>query len=591
MSQTQVLITGGTGFIGSRLALKCLEQGYGVRVYGQVNTPAEEDNKQAIEKAGAELILGPITDKEKLFDITKGVDVVYHLAAAQHEANVPDQLFWDVNVEGTRNILEASVEANVKKFVHGSTIGVYGILDGVIDETSPCNPENIYGVTKLEGEKLVLSYNDKLPTTIVRICETYGPGDRRLLKLFKAIDKKAFFMIGAGRNLHHLIYIDDLIKGFFLAAESDKATGKIFLLADEKPITTNEMVETIAGNLKCSIPKLRAPLFPFMVLAIIMESILKPLGIQPPLHRRRMDFFKKSFSLSTTNASELLGFKPDYSFDRGVAETAKWYKQKGYLGGQPNKISMNAQRSFAKLETNFKLTAEFEPFDTFWEAPKNIEKGYNSFSKFYERNYLKYLPSDKNVRVLAISCGPGYFVNLLNSKGYHDVMGIDSDPQKVQYALDRKLNCRAAHAFDFLTTNETPFDVIFVEQEINHLTKLEILQLLDLCKKNLSRNGMLLVHSLNGANPITGPEALAQNFDHYNTFTEYSLKQMLQHAEFDDIQVFPLKLYIFYENPLNYIGMALDAVLNLVFRISFIFYGKSNKIFSKKLAAIGKKGM
>ena len=169
------------------------------------------------------------------------------------------------------------------------------------------------------------------------------------------------------------------------------------------------------------------------------------------------------------------------------------------------------------------------------------------------------------------------------------MLGIDSDPDKVQYAINRNLNCETAHAFDFLNENETPFDVIFVEQEINHLTKDEILQFIELCWKNLNDSGSLIIHSLNGANPITGPEALAQNFDHYNTFTEYSLKQILKHAKFKNIKVFPLKLYIFYENPLNYIGMALDAVLNFVFRISFIFYGKSNKIFSKKIAAVCRK--
>ncbi len=100
---------------------------------------------------------------------------------------------------------------------------------------------------------------------------------------------------------------------------------------------------------------------------------------------------------------------------------------------------------------------------------------------------------------------------------------------------------------------------------------------------------MLFLHSLNGANPITGGEALSQNFNHFNTFTEYSLRQILGYTGFEEIKVFPLKLYIFYENPLNYIGLFLDALLNLFFRLSFIFYGKANKIFGKKIAAIAEK--
>jgi nucleoside-diphosphate-sugar epimerase len=328
----KVLITGGTGFIGSRLALKCLEKGDSVRVLGQENNPAEVENKQLIETKGTEVILGSITDRERIFEILQGVDVVYHLAAAQHEANVPDQVFRDVNVTGTKNILEASVNSGVKCFVHGSTIGVYGsTLEGNVDEQSSLKPDNIYGITKLEGEKLVLSFCEELPVIIIRISETYGPGDRRLLKLFKAIKKNLFFMIGSGENIHHLIYIDDLIQGLFLAATTKEAVGNVFVLAGKEPMTTTEMVRAIAQELGSSVPKFRAPLFPFLILAIMMEKVLGPLGIQPPLHRRRMDFFKKSFLFSQEKSLKTLGFVPQFSFRQGVSETARWYTQMGYL--------------------------------------------------------------------------------------------------------------------------------------------------------------------------------------------------------------------------------------------------------------------
>lgn len=327
-----VFISGGTGFIGSQLALKCLAKGDTVKVLGQENNPAEAENKQLIEAKGAEVILASVTDRERLFELVQGIDLVYHLAAAQHEANVPDQVFWDVNVTGTKNILEASVSAGVKRFVHGSTIGVYGsTLEGNVDEQSPLKPDNIYGITKLEGEKLVLSFRQKLPVVIIRISETYGPGDRRLLKLFKAIKKNLFFMIGNGENIHHLIYIDDLIEGLFLAATSKEATGNIFVLAGKETLTTTEMVRAIAQELGTRVPKFRAPLFPFLLLAIMMEKVLRPLGIQPPLHRRRLDFFKKSFLFSQEKSLKTLGFVPQFSFRQGVSETARWYTGMSYL--------------------------------------------------------------------------------------------------------------------------------------------------------------------------------------------------------------------------------------------------------------------
>jgi hypothetical protein len=112
---------------------------------------------------------------------------------------------------------------------------------------------------------------------------------------------------------------------------------------------------------------------------------------------------------------------------------------------------------------------------------------------------------------------------------------------------------------------------------------------LTLCGSSLKRDGTLIVHGLNGANPVTGAEALAQNFDHYNTFTEYTLRQVLLYTGFREIRVIPLKLYVFYKNPLNYLLIFLDAVYTLFFRFSFMLYGKSNRIFTKKIAAICKK--
>lgn len=328
----KVLITGGTGFIGSRLALKCLDGGDDVRVLGRANNSREAQNAKLLEEKGAEVELCSVTDRERLLELLKGIDVVYHLAAAQHEANVPDRVFWDVNVTGTRNMVEAALEAGVKRFVHGSTIGVYGAsLDGRINEWSPLRPNNIYGVTKLEGEKVVRSFQEQLPVTIIRISETYGPGDLRLLKLFKGIKKGIFFIIGKGENLHHLLYIDDLLDGLSLAATSPSAVGNVFVLAGKEALTTNDMTATIAEQLGKKVPAFHSPLFIFMTLAFIMEGVFRPLRIQPPLHRRRMDFFRKSFVFSQENASETLGFEPKVGFGQGVMKTVRWYEDMGYL--------------------------------------------------------------------------------------------------------------------------------------------------------------------------------------------------------------------------------------------------------------------
>jgi len=261
----RVLITGGTGFIGSRLAYRCKQRGDEVVILAQVNTPAEKQNVEELEKQGCTVVIGGVTDKERVEEAVVNCDVVFHLAAAQHEANVADQHFWNVNVEGTRNLLDASVKANVKRFVHGSTIGVYGVdMQGELNENSDQNPDNIYGKTKKAGEELVLSFKDKLPVSIIRISETYGPGDRRLLKLYKGINKRTFFIIGSGQNKHQLIFVDDLIDGMFQAAEKDSALGEIFVLAGDEILSTNEMVDIIANVLKVKKVAIRAPMWPFI---------------------------------------------------------------------------------------------------------------------------------------------------------------------------------------------------------------------------------------------------------------------------------------------------------------------------------------
>ena len=217
------------------------------------------------------------------------------------------------------------------------------------------------------------------------------------------------------------------------------------------------------------------------------------------------------------------------------------------------------------------LTARIEPFDSFWEAPEDIASGYDRFGKFYAYNYLPHLPADRDARVLVISCGPGYFVGLLLERGYRNVIGIDSFPDKIAWAKERDLPCRVARVFSFLRASTEPWDAIVAEQELNHLTKTEIL------------------HAINGASPLTGSESRAGNFDHYCSFTEYSFRQVLEHTGFTDIRVFPLNLYVFWRNPLNYVAWLIDRLNSAFFAFQFKLVGKSARIFTKKLGAAGRR--
>ena len=235
---------------------------------------------------------------------------------------------------------------------------------------------------------------------------------------------------------------------------------------------------------------------------------------------------------------------------------------------------------------NVALRARLEPFDSYWQAPDNVEAGYSSFYTYYKSNYLPFMPEDRDALILIVSCGPGYLVNTLNKHGYHNVTGIDSDLDKIAHATAHGLNCSTAEAFPYLAGKADTYDVIVPEQELNHLTLEEQLKFLHLCKASLRPGGFVMVYGLNGANPMVGSENLSHNIDHFNTFTEYSLTQILELAGFERVTTLPLKLYVFWKNPLNYVGLAVTSTYELYCRIMFKLYGKNVRILSKKLAAI-----
>jgi SAM-dependent methyltransferase len=235
------------------------------------------------------------------------------------------------------------------------------------------------------------------------------------------------------------------------------------------------------------------------------------------------------------------------------------------------------------------LSARLEPFDSFWQGPKDVEKGYRSWNSYYRANVLPRIPAERSAKILCISAGPGYLVNVLRNVGYTEVRGIDSDPEKVRHAEQRGLPVRTAEAFPYLEEHPGEHDVIVAEQELNHLTKDETLEFLELTHGSLRPGGTVVVYSLNGANPITGPDSMAINIDHFHTLTENSLREALELAGFEAIRPFPLKLYVFWTNPLNYVGLVATGLLHLGFRCLFILYGKSNKIWTKKLGASGRK--
>jgi dihydroflavonol-4-reductase len=328
----RIFLTGGSGFIGSRLAPLAIQDGHAVTVVTPINNSAEQARCDALAKAGIKLVIAPLEDSAVIARELQGQDVVIHLAAAQHEAQAPESHFHRVNVEGTRSLLDLAAKAGVRRFVHGSTIGVYGsAAAGRLDEQSPLAPDNPYGRTKAAAEQVVRQFESPMEWAIVRISETYGPGDMRLLKLFRGIRKGRFLILGNGENLHQLIYVDDLSRGLLAACTTPAAQKQTVVLAGSQATTTNEMVGAISEALGNRKPVLHSPMWPFTLAAVVFESTFSPLGLKPPLHRRRLDFFRKSFSFANARAQEILSFQPQIGFPEGARRTAEWYQVNGLL--------------------------------------------------------------------------------------------------------------------------------------------------------------------------------------------------------------------------------------------------------------------
>jgi nucleoside-diphosphate-sugar epimerase len=329
----RIFLTGGSGFIGSQLAQYAARTGHAVTVATAINNDAERRRCEMLSAAGVTVIVASLDEHTKMAHALRNHDAVIHLAAAQHEAEAGEEYFRRINVEGTRWLLEAAAAADVGRFVYGSTIGVYGSAAGeaVLDELSPLQPDNPYGRTKAAAEAVVRQLGSKIPVSIARISETYGPADLRLLKLFRGIARRRYVTLGSGRNEHQLIFVDDLARGLLLAAVAPAAIGETFVLAGTERLSTDEMATAVAAAVGRSDGVAHLPLWPFDIAAFMFETTFKPLGLRPPLHRRRLDFFRKSFRFSTAKAQSLLGFRSEVAFAEGARRTAEWYRANGFL--------------------------------------------------------------------------------------------------------------------------------------------------------------------------------------------------------------------------------------------------------------------
>jgi len=326
----KVLVTGGTGFTGSHLTRRLLERGYDVSVLDNQKGLAHDE----LAAKGAKISLGSVTDYDLLKRVIAGQEVIFHLAAAFRRINLPKAVYYETNVTAMRRLLEFARESGVRKIVYCSTQGVHGNVDNPPgNEDTPIEPEDYYQITKYQGEEVAQEFaRQGMDITILRPTAIYGPGDPgRFLMLFRQVQKGLFPFFGSGKALYHPVYIDNFVDAFELAEKQKDGEGRAYLIADGQYYTIKEIVQKIGAVMGVELKIIHLPFLPLYWLCAVVEFLYKPLPADPPLFRRRADWFRQNRAFKIDKARAELGYDPKVGLDEGLRRTCEWYKANGFL--------------------------------------------------------------------------------------------------------------------------------------------------------------------------------------------------------------------------------------------------------------------
>jgi nucleoside-diphosphate-sugar epimerase len=319
-----ILVTGATGFIGTSLVRRLLQEGASVRVLARSPKKA-----RPLATEGAQVVVGDVTDPTAIASAMDGVRVVYHLAGRLFAPDVPASEYRRTHVDGTKLLLAHC--AGIERFVHCSTTGVLGATgEEPADENAPPNPTNAYEATKADAEQAVRT--GTLPAVIARPGLVYGPGDLHLLPFFRAVLRRRFRPIGRRPVWLHPIYIDDMTEALLRCGQHADAVGECFNLAGTEPVSLAGLADAIAKAGGTRVPSGYIPLPAALAVAAVGDRLPSHLKQTAPLTRSRLDFLTHSRVYDVSKAQRLLGFEAATDLPTGAARSMAWYRDEGYLG-------------------------------------------------------------------------------------------------------------------------------------------------------------------------------------------------------------------------------------------------------------------
>jgi nucleoside-diphosphate-sugar epimerase len=330
----RLLVTGGTGLVGSHIAEQAVERGIRTRVVVR-----ESSDTSFLKTLDVEVVHGDINDRASLNKAVHDVTAIVHCAAMVGDWG-PIEPYRHVNVVGTDNLIQASVATGqLKKFVHISSLGVYPARDHYgTDESVQPDPQGIdgYTLTKIESEQLVLKHvtDNNLPAVVLRPGFIYGTRDRTVLpRILEKLSDGKFAFLGSKDTRVNNTWVGNLCDAVFLAIERDDLNGECFNITDGRTVTKGEFIETIANTAGYKIPTKVVPLPVARTLAKIMEATWKLLGKKeaPLLSNAKIKFLGLNLDYSIDKAKQQLGYAPQTDFKDAMTSTVQWFQSAGLL--------------------------------------------------------------------------------------------------------------------------------------------------------------------------------------------------------------------------------------------------------------------
>ncbi len=330
----RIAVTGAPGFVGRHFVERALAESHEVAALHRPGSAEKQALAEELRAKGAELFAGDVGDAASLEPLMCGAASVCHFASAFRETGVPDDYFISVNVAGAGNAVAAAAAQGVRRFVFCSTAGIYGsIVPGIVDESAPIRPANIYERSKVEAEEAVRrqAAAHGIEYAIIRPAVVYGPRDERLMKMFGSASRGRFPLFGPGKGRRHMVYVGDVVDAALRACVVPGAAGQEMIVAGPRAATLAEILNVLArvSGRKSAGPRL--PLAPMMPLAAVTEDACGLFGIRPPIYRRRMDFYRNDAAFDCSRARAVLGWKPQVDLEEGFRRTLESYRKEGRI--------------------------------------------------------------------------------------------------------------------------------------------------------------------------------------------------------------------------------------------------------------------